>query len=82
MRRSLATSTSDPRVERLARVLADKETLVVQLTGAVRDLHMELTVRQDDDHETLFSQVSDLLDGLSAEAEVNRQMTQAQKDRG
>jgi hypothetical protein len=67
---ALATSEDDPRIERLAGVLADKEALIAQLTDALRDLHVELTARENEDHEALFEQVGDLVAGLSAEAEV------------
>lgn len=68
----LATSAEDLRVQRLVGVLEQKQALMAQLSGALRDIHVELTLRQNDDHEPLFCQVSDLLAGLSAEAEVAR----------
>jgi hypothetical protein len=79
---ALATSGDDPRIERLAGVLADKEALFAQLTGALRDLHVELTIRENEDHEVLFEQVSDLLAGLSAETEVAQVVTDAKADTG
>jgi hypothetical protein len=68
--RALATPEDDPRIGRLAGVLADKEALITPLTDALRDLHVELTARENEDHEALFEQVGDLVAGLSAEAEV------------
>jgi hypothetical protein len=70
--KGFATSTEDPRVQRLVGVLEQKQALMAQLSGALRDIHVELTLRQNDDHEPLFCQVNDLLAGLSAEAEVAR----------
>jgi hypothetical protein len=94
---SLASSADDRRVQRLTAVLDQRQALIAQLSGALRDLHVEHTVRQDDDHDSLFGQVSDMLAGLSAEAEVAQvsadadadadrkrrlQAMQAQKERG
>ncbi len=74
---SLATSADDPRVQRLSGVLADKQSLAEQLIGALRDLHVELTVRHNEDHEALFAQVSDLLAGISAQTEVDQAVASA-----
>jgi len=77
---SLSTSENEPRIDRLVQVLADKEAVLAQLKGALQDLHVELTARQNEDHEALFHQVNDLLAGISAEAEVARVVTDANAD--
>jgi len=77
---SLSSSVNEPRIERLSQVLADKKAVVAQIENALQDLHAELTVRQNEDHEPLFEQVSDLLAGLSAETEVEQLLANTEAD--
>jgi hypothetical protein len=69
--RELADSDSETHVKRLADAMVHKENTIDQLSTALRNLHVELTDRQDDDHSMIFDQVSDLIAGIAAETEVN-----------
>ena len=70
----LGGAEDGPRLARLQAVAGAKQRVMDQLSGAMRDLHVELTVRQNDDHGDLISQVRDVLDGISAETEVEQVM--------
>ena len=79
---SIATpGEDDRRLQRLTAVLAQKEALAEQLSGALRDLHVELSVSQGQDHDAIFGQVGDLLAGLSAEAEIDQVAAEGEPDR-
>ena len=54
-----------------------KKAVLEKLAGGLRDLHVELTVRKDEDHGALLSAVSNMLDGIAAETEVEQAMVEA-----
>ena len=68
----LGSSENEARLQRLKAVASEKQGALDQLASAMRDLHVELTIRQDDDHGTLIAQVRDVLDGIAAETEVDQ----------
>ena len=66
----LGSSENESRLQRLKAVASEKQGVLDQLASAMRDLHVELTIRQDDDHGALIAQVRDALDRIAAETEV------------
>jgi hypothetical protein len=74
--KSLGATEEDDRIQRLNAVALQKNTVLEKLAGGLRDLHVELTVRKNDDHDALLSQVSDMLNGISAEAEVEQALSE------
>jgi len=67
----LGAADGDPRMSRMAEVLARNEATQGRLNDALRDLHVELTVRADQNHEALFSRLDDLLLDFSVDTELS-----------
>jgi hypothetical protein len=59
---------------RLGMALERKEQAIERLSLALRDLHVELTIRDEGDHSATYRRVDDLLATLSAEREVTATM--------
>ena len=59
---------------RLGMALDRKEQAIERLALALRDLHVELTIRDEGDHSATYRRVDDLLATLSAEREVTATM--------
>ena len=74
---SLGATDEDERIQRLNAVAVKKKAVLEKLAGGLRDLHVELTVRKNEDHGALLSQVSNMLDGIAAETEVEQSMVEA-----
>ena len=68
----LTESADDPRTSRLIEVLQSRKSQQDKLVQALRDLNVELTIREDSDHEEMFAEVNDLLASLAAESEVEQ----------
>jgi hypothetical protein len=73
---SLGATNEDERIQRLNTVASQKKAVIEKLAGGLRDLHVELTVRKNDDHDALLSQVSNMLDGIAAETEVEQALSE------
>ena len=74
---SLGATDEDERIQRLNTVAVKKKAVLEKLAGGLRDLHVELTVRKNEDHGALLSAVSNMLDGIAAETEVEQAMVEA-----
>ena len=74
---SLGATDEDERIQRLNAVAVKKKAVLEKLAGGLRDLHVELTVRKNEDHGALLSAVSNMLDGIAAETEVEQAMVEA-----
>ena len=74
--KNLGTTDEDDRIQRLNAVAIQKKAVLEKLANGLRDLHVELTVRQDEDHDALLSQVSNMLDGIAAETEVEHALSE------
>jgi len=73
---SLGATEADDRIQRLNAVATQKKAVLEKLAHGLRDLHVELTVRQDEDHDALLSQVSNMLDGIAADVEVKQALSE------
>ena len=60
----------NPRLARLVAVAQSRRVDLQRLGDALRDLHVELTVRSDADHTAVVERVDHMLASLSAEAEL------------
>ena len=79
--RQLTEDADDPRVLRLSGVLQSRRSQTDAMVQALRDLHVELTIREDSDHGALFAEVNDLLASLSTETEVEQTGKSAEDER-
>ena len=79
--RQVAQVEDDPRIVRLSGALESRKSQKDKLTQALRDLHVELTIREDDSHGALFTEVNDLLASLSAENEVEQTEQDSESER-
>ncbi len=75
MEKDLGAADDDARVARLSEVLELNRVAQGQLGDALRDLHVELTVRADQDHEALFQQLNELLMDFSIDTELTEDST-------
>lgn len=62
--------SQDERHLRLSEARDRKRAVLERLGDVIRDLHVELTLHEDDNHQGAVAKLEDLLHGLAAEAEV------------
>ena len=66
----LGAQLDEPRMRRLMVVLQEKEAAENGLQSALRDLHVELTMRADQDHGPLLARMNDVLLDLTVDSEI------------